>query len=65
MITTQKEIRKLFWEMYPDLDRKKITDFSGKGKMYRTYTRVTFVEFLDMLARNGDISEALAHRATL
>jgi hypothetical protein len=32
MITTQREIRQLFWETYPELSKKKITDHSGKVK---------------------------------
>ena len=64
-ITTQKALRAEFWEMFPDLDRKKITNYSGNGKMFRTDTRVAFVNFVDMLNKDGDISEALAFRATL
>ena len=65
MITTQKEIRQLFWDTFPSADKKKIKDYSGKGKMYKTDTRVLFVDFLDNLSRTGTISEKLAQRATL
>ena len=58
-ITTQKQIRALFWETFPDLSRKKI-----KGD-YPTDTRCTFTDFIDYLSRDGQISEALAARATL
>jgi hypothetical protein len=64
-ITNQKELRREFWETYPELNRKKITDHSGKGKMYVVDTRCAFVEFVDSLSRNGDISEKLAGKATL
>lgn len=33
--------------------------------MHCTDTRVAFCDFLDSLARNGEVSEALAQRATL
>lgn len=65
MITTQKEIRQLFWATFPSADKKKIKDYSGKGKMYKTDTRVLFADFLDNLSRTGTISEKLAQRATL
>jgi len=65
MLTTQKQIRALFWEAFPDLPRRRITDYAGTGKMYPTDTRCAFVDFLDTLHRNGQISDALADRATL
>ena len=64
-ITTQKALRKEFWATFPDLPRKKITDYSGKGKMYCTDVRVTFCDWLDALSKNGDVSQELVERATL
>ena len=64
-ITTQKEIHRLFWETFPDLPRKKIKNYSGNGTMYPTDTRCAFTDFIDYLSRDGQISEALAARATL
>lgn len=64
-ITTQKQIRALFWETFPDLPRWKIRDHSGAGTMYPTDTRCAFCDFLDSLHRDGMISDALADRATL
>ena len=64
-ITNQREIRREFWKTFPKLQRKKITNYSGNGKMHVTDTRVTFCDWLDMLSKNGDISEELAERATL
>lgn len=64
-ITTQKQVRASFWETHPDANRRKIADYSGKGKMYDTDTRCAFVEYVDMLSRNGDISPELAQRVTL
>lgn len=65
LITTQKEIRKLFWQENPNLDRKKITSYDGKGKMYKTDTRVAFVSFVDMLYSNGQISNNMVQKVTL
>ncbi len=64
-ITTQRELRKRFWKLYPGLSRKKIVNFEGTGFMYTTDTRCTFVEFVDSLCKSGEISESLAQRATL
>lgn len=58
-LTNQKELRKAFWEDNPDLDRKKV-----KGD-YVTDTRVAFCDYVEFLRRDGQISEALAQRATL
>lgn len=63
--TSQKQIRQAFRQQYPDLDYRKITRYSGKGKMFKTDTRCAFAEFVDHLERSGEISEALADRVTL
>jgi hypothetical protein len=59
-ITTQKELRAEFWETHPECVRR-----PGSQNSQPTDTRITFVDWIDMLARDGDISEALANRATL
>lgn len=64
-ITSQKQLRAEFWDTFPELDREKITDYSGKGKMYKTDTRCAFVDFVDMLSKDGIISRELAERVTL
>jgi len=58
-MTNQKQIRAAFWAAYPAANRKR---YRGD---YCTDTRCAFVEFIDQLARDGQISEALAARATL
>ncbi len=64
--TTQKEIRAAFWNSgIPGISRKKIRDYSGHGTIYDTDTRCAFVDFVDMLVRDGEISAALANRVTL
>lgn len=64
-ITTERELRREFWRTFPNLQRRKITDYSGKGKMYVTDTRVAFCDWKDMLQKDGEISQELAQRATL
>jgi hypothetical protein len=64
MLTTQKQIRAAFWEMLessPDY----VPQFRRSQNKCPADTRVAFVDYVDMLARNGDISDALAQRATL
>jgi hypothetical protein len=58
--TTQDQVRRAFWESFPAASRRK-----GRDGDYLTDTRCAFVDFVDCLARNGDISEALAARVTL
>ncbi len=60
-ITTQKELRRAFWEENPDLQRR-----SGWTQNdYPADTRARWVDFVDHMFRSGTISEALADRATL
>ncbi len=62
MLTTQKQVRQAFWQGFPNGHpwRKKNRDGD-----YCTDCRCEFVDFVDMLCRNGDISEQLAERVTL
>ena len=65
-ITTQKALRATFRATFKnELDFKKIPDYSGKGKMYKTDTRCAFTEWVDSMHRDGFICEQLANRATL
>lgn len=64
-ITNQRELRAAFWRDHPQVSRRKIPAYSGKGWMYCTDTRCAFVDWLDAMQKNGAISEALANRATL
>jgi hypothetical protein len=64
-ITNQRELRRAFWRDNPGLSRRRITDYSGNGTMHTTDTRCAFVDYLDNLSRDGQISDALAQRATL
>jgi hypothetical protein len=59
-MTNQKQVRAAFWEAHPTASRKK-----GRDGDYLTDTRVAFVDYVDMLSKDGTISEALASRVTL
>jgi hypothetical protein len=65
-ITSQRELRKRFWESYPEISRKLRRDPNeSRHNRYCTDTRVAFVDYIDAMRRDGFISEALAQRATL
>jgi len=60
-ITTQKQLRAEFWHSHPELKR-----IPGKAQNeYPTDVRVAWCEFVDYMYRAGQISDALADRATL
>lgn len=54
-----------FWAENPRLPRRKIRDYSGRGTMYPTDTRVAFSDYVDMLHRDGLISDEVAQNVTL
>ena len=64
-MTTQAQIRKAFWEAYPNADRKKIKDDSGKGRCYSVDTQTLFVEYVNAIRWAELISEDLAFRVEL
>ena len=64
-ITTQKQLRKEFWETFPELSRRKIKNYAGTGTMHTTDTRCAFVDWVDTLSKDGDIFPDLAERVTL
>jgi hypothetical protein len=61
--TTQKQVRQAFWDSFPEFK----PDFQIKKRQndYKCDIRVSFVDFVDSLRRNGDISEKLANNVTL
>lgn len=66
--TNQRELRAAFFaehEGVPGISRRRITNYAGTGKMHNTDTRCAWCDWLDSLARNGEISDALAQRASL
>jgi hypothetical protein len=69
-MTNQKQIRAAFWAAHPDLPRRRYRySWSRSDKtaelIHHTDTRCAFVDFVDYLQTSGQISEALANRATL
>ena len=64
-MTTQRQIRRRFWETFPELPKKRIKDHSGHGTMPVADVRIAFVDFVDALQKSGEISPELAQRATL
>lgn len=58
--TTQRQVRKAFWEAHPTASR-----LHGRDGDYLTGTRVLFVDFVNALNKDGNISDALANRVTL
>lgn len=65
MITTQRELRRAFWRQHPTLPRRRLKNYLGTGLMHCTETRSAFVDWLDALAKNGEVSYELALRVTL
>jgi hypothetical protein len=64
MFTTQTEVRDAFWNVFC-VDGKP-REYRGKSQnQLPTDVRCAFVDFVDGLARDGQISEALASRVTL
>lgn len=69
-MTTQKEIRAAFWQAHPTADRRRYRYSPNRTDktaplVYCIDTRCAFVDFVDHLARSGQITETLAARATL
>ena len=62
MITTQKELRKAFWEQSSCRQFYKASD---RQNDYSATVRCDWCDFVEAMRRDGQISEALAFRATL
>jgi hypothetical protein len=72
MYTTKKQVRQAFWQAWREglfrglhVTPRRITNYSGNGKMHNTDTRCAFVDFVDGLSKNGELAEGLADRVTL
>lgn len=59
-MTTQKQIRAAFWQGFTAEQKR-----GYKRGTNAATIRCEFVDFVDMLARDGQISENLAQRVTL
>ena len=66
-ITNQRELRSEFWAQHPHFDEQaRAAGIRSKGQNAQCATvRCTFVDWIDHMRRSGQISEALAERATL
>jgi hypothetical protein len=66
-MTNQKQIRAAFWDAYPHLaEQAREAGILSKPQNFHCATvRCTFVDFVDSLHRDGQISDALADRVTL
>ncbi len=60
-MTTQREIRRAFWQGFPKGTRRR----GRRQNDYNATIRSEWCEFVDMLTRDGIITEALAQRVTL
>ena len=68
MITNQKNLRLAFWQAHEDnprITRRRVTNYSGNGKMHNTDTRCAWCDWIDAMSKDGTISQELASRATL
>ena len=65
--TNQRALRRAFWEAHPRYaEQAREVGILSKPQNYHCATvRCTFVDWIDALARDGTISQALADRATL
>lgn len=68
-ITTQKQLRREFWQRNSELPRNFINGpkkpILAPQNMQPCDTRCAWCAFVDSLQKSGEISEALAQRATL
>jgi hypothetical protein len=65
--TTQKQIRRAFWAAHPahEAHALKWEIKTSPQNRHNAETRAAYVDFIDSLRRNGEITEELAARATL
>lgn len=63
----QKEIRKAFWAAHPSFEHQaRAAGILSKSQNHQCATvRCAFVDYVDMLCRDGEISEQLAEKVTL
>ena len=63
----QTEVRKAFWETFPDLEEKARRNRTlSKGQNAQTADcRMTFCDWVESLSRNVQISDKLAQKVTL
>lgn len=60
---TVTQVRKAFWEAHPQFANDYCKTYTQNR--YKTDIRCAFVDFVDYLQKDGQISENLASRVTL
>lgn len=67
MLTTQKQVRDAFWQNLPDWlnGEARVRKANQRQNQYPTDTRVAFVDFVDWMNKDGQISDKLADKVTL
>lgn len=66
LITTQKQLREEFWSTFPDVECRVNRRGNPLPQNFQPAdTRMTFVDWVDQLDRNGEIPRKLAERVTL
>ncbi len=61
LATNQKDLRMIFWQQFPEFTRKG----NQTQNKYPADVRMSWVDWVDGLSRDGSISESLARRALL
>jgi hypothetical protein len=66
-MTTQKQIRAAFWAAHPNFEfqAREAGIFSKSQNHHCATVRCAFVDYVDSLAKSGQISEKLADKVTL
>ena len=66
-MTTQKQIRAAFWHYHPHLEAHALMwgIKTATHNRHNADTRTAFADYVDSLAKAGEINEKLAFRATL
>lgn len=60
---TITEVRESFWASHPEF--KEFYQVSKRQNQYNVTIRCCFVEYVDLLLKDGTISESLSNRVTL
>lgn len=60
-LSTEQQVRRAFWDEHTQYQR----DGNRPQNRYPADVRAAWVAYVDMLARDGTITEALAQRVTL
>lgn len=66
-ITNQRELRKAFWEIHPQCERKKVRGFGDFQceMIFPIATRAAWINWIARMQQDGVISAKLASRVTL